>query len=211
MKQSKDVMFARLVNFRVDPQKLQTHFLEHVKLLPATPYRDNRVDYIGWSVTSRDGTLADGIRRISPNQAGTRGIMPTEVCTGYLAEVMDGLHDYGLRPYRARIMQLESEGGEMPLHSDATKETWRLHVPIITNANCFFEWQRADGSIESVHLPADGSVWLVRVDVTHRAVNRSDEPSNRVHLLMGLTANPDFRMLTEPWLPVLREEAQSQS
>jgi hypothetical protein len=207
MKRSKDVMFARLADFKVDPEKLQAHFLDHVKQQPAVPYRDNRVDYIGWAVTSRDGTLADGIRRIAPTQAAapSRGVTPTEVCTGYLAEVMESLHHRGIEHFRARIMQLESEGEEMPLHTDALRETWRLHIPIITNPNCFFEWQRADGSIESVHLPADGSAWLVRVDLSHRAVNRSNEPSNRVHLLMGLSPGPDFSMLAEPRLPVLQE------
>lgn len=207
MKRSKDVMFARLADFKVDPEKLQAHFLDHVKRQPAVPYRDNRVDYIGWAVTSRDGTLADGIRRIAPTQAAapSRGVTPTEVCTGYLAEVMESLHHRGIEHFRARIMQLESEGEEMPLHTDALRETWRLHIPIITNPNCFFEWQRADGSIESVHLPADGSAWLVRVDLSHRAVNRSNEPSNRVHLLMGLSPGPDFSMLAEPRLPVLQE------
>ncbi|WP_256329597.1 MULTISPECIES: aspartyl/asparaginyl beta-hydroxylase domain-containing protein [unclassified Variovorax] len=204
MEQSSDVMFARLADFRIDAELLRQHFLAHVKPLPSTPYRDNRVDYIGWAVTSRDGTLEDGIRRIPAKNA--RGVTPTDACSGYLARVMNALRSHGLTPFRARIMQLESEGEEMPLHNDAAKETWRLHIPIITNPNCFFEWQRADGSIESVHLPADGSAWLVRVDVNHRAVNRSQQPSNRVHLLMGLDANPSFEMLTEPWLPVLQQQ-----
>jgi len=210
MKQSQDVMFAKLADFKIDAEALRAHFLEHVKKLPSTPYRDNRVDYIGWAVTSRDGTLEDGIRRISGAQPNVRGVQPTDACSGYLAEVMDALRTSGLKPYRVRIMQLESEGAEMPLHNDAAKETWRLHIPIITNPNCFFEWQRADGSMESVHLPADGSAWLVRVDVNHRAVNRSDEPSNRVHLLMGLGTNPAFERLTQPWLPVIRPDTSSE-
>lgn len=204
MKQSQDVLFARLKNFDVDAEALRSHFLEHIQNMPSTPYRDNRVDYVGWAVTSRDGTLDDGVRRLAPSAGGSgaRGVKSTRACSGYLERTMDALSRSGLKPYRARIMQLESEGAEMPLHTDANKETWRLHIPIITNVNCFFEWQRADGSIESVHLPADGSAWLVRVDVNHRAVNRSNEPSHRVHLLTGLGVNPEFEMLTKPWLPV---------
>ncbi|QFZ83355.1 hypothetical protein GFK26_11555 [Variovorax paradoxus] len=209
MNQSKDVLFARLKNFKTDPEALRTHFLGHVQKMPSTPYRDNRVDYVGWAVTSRDGTLDDGIRRIAPGGSNARGVNPTDACSGSLAQVIDDLGRTGLKPYRARIMQLESEGAEMPLHTDAKVETWRLHIPIITNPNCFFEWQRDDGSIESVHLPADGSAWLVRVDVNHRAVNRSNEPSHRVHLLMGLSVNPPFQKLAEPWLPVARERSPS--
>lgn len=205
MNHSRDVMFARLKNFKADPDALRAHFLARVQTMPSTPYRDNRVDYIGWAVTSRDGTLDDGIRRIASGSPNVRGVNPTDACSGSLAQTMDRLNDSGLKPYRARIMQLESEGAEMPLHTDANKETWRLHIPIVTNPNCFFEWQRADGTIESVHLPADGSAWLVRVDVSHRAVNRSNAPSHRVHLLMGLGVNPAFDMLEAPWLPVTRE------
>jgi hypothetical protein len=205
MKQSSDVMYARLKDFSVDAEALRAHFFAHVQKMPSTPYRDNRVDYIGWAVTSRDGTLDDGIRRIASGSPNVRGVNPTDACSGSLAQAMDLLGRSGLKPYRARIMQLESEGAEMPLHTDANKETWRLHIPIVTNPNCFFEWRRADGSIASVHLPADGSAWLVRVDVQHRAVNRSNEPSHRVHLLMGLGVNPAFDMLAPPWLPVVRE------
>ncbi|MGJ7541261.1 aspartyl/asparaginyl beta-hydroxylase domain-containing protein [Variovorax sp. LT1R16] len=207
MNHSRDVMFARLNSFKTDPEALRAHFLDHVQKMPSTPFRDNRVDYVGWAVTSRDGTLNDGIRRIATNGPNVRGVNPTDACSGSLAQVMDTLATTGLKPYRARIMQLESEGAEMPLHTDAKKETWRLHIPIITNPHCFFEWQRADGTIESVHLPADGSAWLVRVDVDHRAVNRSNEPSHRVHLLMGLGVSPAFDQLAEPWLPVTREQS----
>ncbi|MBB5445335.1 MULTISPECIES: aspartyl/asparaginyl beta-hydroxylase domain-containing protein [unclassified Paraburkholderia] len=209
MKQSRDVMFARLKNFKTDPEALRTHFVEQIQKMPSTPYRDNRVDYVGWAVTSRDGTMGDGIQRISSGGPGVRGVIPTAACGGCLTQVIETLRRGGLAPYRARIMQLESEGDEMPLHKDSDKETWRLHIPIITNPNCFFEWQRADGSIESVHLPADGSAWLVRVDVNHRAVNRSNEASQRVHLLMGLGANPSFDMLAEPLVPVMRESERA--
>jgi len=95
-------------------------------------------------------------------------------------------------------MQLEAEGDEMPFHVDAAKETWRLHIPIVTNSDSLFEWQREDGTIESVHLPADGSAWLVRVDVNHRAVNRGKGNSSRVHLLMGCGNGLKRGMLTAP-------------
>lgn len=207
MKTASDVLFARLANFKVDVDRLRENFENNVKKIPYVQYRDNQVNYVGWAVTSRDGTVEDGVQRLAMKKPGGRGVTPTSVCQGYLAEVVDKLNRYGIKPYRVRIMQLESEGDEMSMHVDATREAWRLHIPIITNPNSFFEWQREDGSIESVHLPADGSAWLVRVDVTHRAVNCSKEPAQRVHLLMGLAASPEFNMLSEPWLPVVKAEA----
>src|SRR5690606_38198160 len=123
---------------------------------------------------------------------------PSKICSGYLGEVMDRLRDEDIAPYRARLMQLESEGDEMPFHVDSNKETWRLHIPITTNPDSLYEWRRDDGSIESVHLPADGSAWLVRVDVNHRAVNRTQGNASRVHLLMGCGRGLKQGMLARP-------------
>lgn len=209
MRDSGDILFARLDEFEADIDKLQDYFQRNISKLPSVQCRDSRIDYAGWAVTSHDGSTEDGIiRRIALNNGDvSRGIAPTNICCGYLAEVMEELEYYGLEPFRARIMQLESEGGEMPLHVDADNEAWRLHIPIITNPDSFFEWQQEDGRVESVHLPADGSAWLVRVDILHRAVNRSKKPSRRVHLLMGLGANPRVEMLGEPWLSTVGAEA----
>jgi hypothetical protein len=194
-------MYCRLSDFKVDVGRLQEHFVQHVVSRPPIQYKDNQVSYVGWAVTSRDGTLEDGVRRLSKTTGtGVRGVKPTGICSGYLAKVMNDLTGLGIKPYRARIMRMESEGAEMGLHTDADKEAWRLHIPIFTNPDSFFEWEREDGTIESVNLPADGSAWVVRVDIRHRAVNRSPNPSLRVHLLMGMGNNPEPQLLAEPWL-----------
>ena len=195
-----ELLCARLKDVHIDIDRLRAHFHSVVEPTAAVPYKDNRVDYIGWAVTSRDGSTTDGVRRIDPKLgSGKRGMEKTAICSGYLSDVMDRLEATQLKPYRARMMKLESEGIEMPLHTDATTETWRLHIPLITNENSFFEWERENGEIASVHLPADGSAWLVRVDVKHRAVNRSSQASERVHLLMGLAVNPNIDALSGPW------------
>lgn len=199
-----DLLCARLKNLHVDIAKLREHYEKVVAQTAATPYRDNRVDYLGWAVTSRDGSTTDGVRRIDPKSVDKkRGVEKTEICTGYLSDTMDRLESLGLKPYRARIMKLESEGAEMPLHTDASTESWRLHIPLMTNGASFFEWERNDGEIASIHLPADGSAWLVRVDIKHRAVNRSPSATQRVHLLMGLAAIPSMATLDAPFTPIL--------
>jgi len=191
-------MFARLKDFSVDVDRLRKHFLEEVTRVDPILYKDNNVKYYGWAVLSRDGSLDDGVKRISSKVKSIRGVTPTSICSGYLGDVMDRLRGEGVAPYRARLMQLEAEGDEMPFHVDANKESWRLHIPITTNPDSMFEWQRDDGSIESVHLPADGSAWLVRVDVNHRAVNRSKGSASRVHLLMGCGNGLKQGMLATP-------------
>ena len=201
---SSTVLCARLAPFQVDVAKLCAHFFDRVKQVEPTPYRDNRVDYLGWAVTSRDGSVNDGVRRINTSKGkvtdgkgNQRGVARSEICTGYLADVMDQLEATELSPYRARFMQLESEGEEMPFHTDATKEAWRLHIPLVTNPDALFQWRLPDGRIESVHLPADGSAWLVRVDIPHRAINPADGAQGRVHLLMGLGKAPSAERMAD--------------
>lgn len=201
------VLCARLVNFKVDVARLREHFEQQVKRVEPTPYRDNRVDYLGWAVTSRDGSIDDGVKRIptkgasgktADGKGNKRGVTRTPICTGYLAEVIDQLQELDLAPYRARFMLLESEGELMPFHTDAAREAWRLHIPLVTNPEALFEWQLPAGGVESVHLPADGSAWLVRVDIRHRAINLNGAAGGRVHLLMGLGKPPAGEQLAAP-------------
>lgn len=201
MKKSEQVLFAKLKGFSVDIDRLRKQFVSISKKFDPVQYKDNDVSYFGWAVTSRDGGTQDGVRRISLKSGSEfdkkRGKEYTDICTGYLREVMDKLKEYDIDPYRARIMQIESEGSEMPLHTDASQETWRLHIPIDTNSDSLFEWERENNIIESIHIPADGSAYLVRVDVMHRAVNRTKDKKSRVHLLMGCNKNPSYEKIEE--------------
>lgn len=201
---SRDILYGRLKDFQIDVGRLREHYETVVAGQPATPYKDNEANYVGWAVTSRDGSLMDGVQRIDPKSGGIRGRQPTEICSGALLETMQRLEARQLTPYRVRVMKLVNDGAVMGWHTDSDKETWRLHIPIITNPSAFFEWKLADGRIESVHLPADGSAWLVRVDVTHWAVNRSSEPSERVHLLMGLAELPTLGQIGEPLIELAK-------
>lgn len=199
-----NVIFAKLKDFSVDVERLRESFKSLSNEYKPMTYRDNQVNYLGWAVTSRDGSIYDGIRRINLKSNNSlnrkKGREYTEICKGYLRQVMEELSNRGLDPFRARLMQLESEGDEMPFHTDSKRESWRLHIPIITNDDSFFEWEREDGTIESVNLPANGSAWLVRVDIRHRAVNRAENKNSRVHLLMGCNKKPSMDMLTDPFI-----------
>ncbi|HEX4880276.1 MAG TPA: class I SAM-dependent methyltransferase [Limnobacter sp.] len=199
--QSSDTLFCKLANFKVDVDALREHFRSKVEPTPFIEYRDNQVDYVGWAVTSRDGSTEDGVKRIgAKTNNNKRGTTKTGICTGVLGEVIDQLMASGLDPYRCRLMKLSSEGTAMPFHTDSDTETWRLHIPVITNEDCHFQWQMDDGTIHSVHLPADGSAWLVRVDVEHRAINARQQTSERVHLLMGCGNPPSPEQITAPFI-----------
>ena len=65
-----------------------------------------------------------------------------------------------------------------------TKYSVRLHIAIATNDRCTNSWRMPDGTISTVHIPADGSVWFVNQGIPHWAVNDSD--TDRVHLIMSV-------------------------
>ena len=54
---------GRLRGIDFDIPRLQKFFLDNVLAVPATPYKDNNLNYDGWAVTSRTGSTSDNIRR----------------------------------------------------------------------------------------------------------------------------------------------------
>jgi hypothetical protein len=196
-----ELFCGRVAGLTVTVPSLVGYYREVVEPAPATQYHDNEATYEGWSLTSRDGTIGDGVQRIdrkAVKQAGDKrmGTLPTPLFRGHVVEVIDQIVALGLKPHRVRVMRLAHEGCEMKWHRDADTESWRLHVPIITNEHSFFQW-KLDESEQRLHLPA-GSGWLVRVDELHRAVNLNPAGGVRVHLLMSLSGIPRREAFTEP-------------
>jgi len=200
------ILYGKVAGFHADVEKLRSFFTDVIAKQPSTPYFDHSVEYEGWSITSRDGTIADGVKFIAgkkkaPGEKKSPAIVPTPLCHGAIAEALEQLKTLGLRYSRVRVMRLSSVNFDMRFHSDGTdgREQWRLHVPITTNPYSFFEWKLSDGHIVRTHFPADGSAWLVRVDTLHRAVNQDPSPSKRVHLLMGVKT-PRIQAMADPYV-----------
>ena len=206
-----DILYGRVANFRADVGRLAAYYDDVICKVPATQYHDNNASYEGWAITSRDGTTEDGVRRIERGTAAAtlaapaatektgKGTVPTLLHAGPLAETLDKLAALGLRHFRARVMRLSNEGFQMKWHRDADKESWRLHVPILTNPHSVFEWKLDDGSVHRIHMPADGGAWLIRVDKLHRAINNGPPGATRVHLLMSLGSPPGPGMIESPF------------
>jgi len=215
-----EILYGRIANFQADIGRLVRHYEDVVCKVPATTYHDNNASYEGWAITSRDGTTSDGVRRIernvpaaapapasapaAPPAPSGQGNIPTVLHSGAVAEVLDKLTGLGLRHFRSRMMRLSNEGFDMKWHRDADKESWRLHVPVLTNPNSFFEWKLDDGTIHRIHMPADGTGWLLRVDKLHRAINNGPPGAVRVHMLASLAKAPAVTMISQPFfLPVI--------
>lgn len=192
------MIFERL-KFRIDPVKLREHFYENIFKLPSVGLPTM---FGGWSVLSSDGTYQDGwykghvdkdesgltpeqqraaFAKNPPRQKTSRDYnRPTEICTGYLREVVAKIADAKLYPSRARIIRLCANTTTFK-HRDHTDQGYvvRLHLPIVTNESCFFETED-----EKAHLPADGSLYLIHVNRIHWATNNGT--TDRFHLVIDV-------------------------
>lgn len=180
-------MVAEILNFKIDSDKLLAHFQKFVLPLPSV---GNPTMFGGWSVLSSDGHYQDGWhsghisedrkltveeQRIALAEATKQRkktsrdyCNPTEICHSYMRELIDQLIDQKLYPSRARIIRLCANTVTFK-HRDHTDNAYavRLHIPIITNEFCTFDIEG-----ESMHFPADGSLYLVHVNRIHWACNR---------------------------------------
>lgn len=73
---------------------------------------------------------------------------------------------------RTRVMKMQAKTC-YSYHKDMTQ---RIHIPLITNENCFFVIED-----EVVRLPADGNYYLIDTTKKHTFVNASWE--ERIHIV----------------------------
>ena len=190
-------MIYEKLDLKIDIERLRRHL--ETAVLPLPPVMQGKT-FGGWSVLSSDGSYTDGwlygpqyweevdgklvfnfdkarAAGWKPERAYRK---PTEICTGYLAEVIQKIEDAGLHPRRARISVLKADG-KPRRHSDGQADEYavRLHIPIITNPGCVFACDEGNA-----HLPADGHGYLLAVNRMHQIFNWGD--SDRFHLIMNV-------------------------
>ncbi len=190
-------MISEKWKLNLNIEKLSEHLLNNVFNKQITEQSEA---FGGWSVLSSNGDYTDGwamghkqyiaseseeVRARAKQEAkkSTDYFLETEICTGYLKEVIDTIKSHNLNPCRARIIRLTA-GGLSSWHVDAPPNIYavRLHVPIITNSGCYFETRH-----EREHLVADGSAYFLFVNREHRVVNNGTLP--RYHLVMNIFDN----------------------
>lgn len=188
------------VSFSFDLQRLRQHCFDHIFPLESV---QQGVGFGGWSVLSANGSYKDGWQKghVAFDMAERSDTMehlnklglldrefnvPTEICTGYMLELIQSITEKGFSPRRARVIRLTA-GYSSALHRDYPPEHnfYRLHVPIITNEKCFFECERG-----IAHLPADGNALVIRVNQLHRVINNSTQ--DRYHLVMDAAVTPEI-------------------
>lgn len=187
--------------FSVEIAKLTDHLKRYVFPLPPVM---NGSYFGGWSVLSSTGEYQDGFQRgqriydedfmpgaSTIEKATALGVkarhhyrVPTQICHGYLAEVVDKIRAIGLEPARVRLSVLKAQGYSTK-HRDANEGTYciRLHIPILTNPLCTFECDEG-----AAHMPADGSAYILDVAREHQVFNRGE--TDRIILLADIIDRP---------------------
>lgn len=194
-------MISEKIKIKFNLDSLRKHLEKNIFPLAPVMVSDH---FGGWSVYSSNGSYKDGWAKgqliydesFMPGltikekalhlgiKHSTEYIIETEICHGPLKELMDLIKSYDLTPRRARLSLLKSNGASS-LHQDAPSNVYsvRLHIPIITNEQCFF----ISGD-EREHLPADGeTAYFIFVNRPHQVINQGI--SDRVHLIMDVTDN----------------------
>tara|TARA_R110002126_G_scaffold231865_1_gene376449 strand:- start:75 stop:335 length:261 start_codon:yes stop_codon:yes gene_type:complete len=84
--------------------RLREQFESVVKSVNPVPWRDNRVDYLGWAITCRDGSVDGGVRRIYAGngarkvvygKGNRREAIRSQICSGHMSKRMGCLRGFG--------------------------------------------------------------------------------------------------------------------
>lgn len=184
--------------FQINSTKLRAQFEREI--LPLPPVVRSRA-VAGWSVQAQDKNYQNGLETgfVPNNGPGNNGPTwipqnkdeeslltmqdyhrPTSLCVGYVREILNRVDDMGFNPRRARVLRLAASS-ESSWHVDGQPDVYsvRLHIPIITNRGCFFNYEN-----ESFHMAADGNAFLVKVNRKHMIHNKSDQ--DRFHLVINI-------------------------
>lgn len=195
-------MFIKL-DTKFDIQKLKA-YVDFVKN-QSPPFMKKQTAWGGWSVTSSDGTISDGWQggerffveglseeekeKIKKEFESKVFNKPTPLFTPLIQEILDEVRKMDFQPMRVRLVVLKPhEEKEAYWHQDGKSAAnyfkLRLHIPIITNSLCTFEYPD-----KKYHLSADGSAYIIEVSKPHRVLNLSNE--ERYHLMMDIYSDRD--------------------
>ena len=183
-------MIAEKIQLDLNLERLLLSLEELQRMLPIEKRGSH---YGGWSVQSVQGSYKEGwsmelVPFNGPDNIGPSWHpesveeeklssiqdykVPTEAALGEFNQVLKKLESLGLHPRRSRIICLEP-GSELKWHQDglASQYQVRVHIPLLTNENAFFETQEG-----RFHMPADGDGYLVHTNLFHRATNYGTTP-----------------------------------
>lgn len=161
--------------FRIETAKfLQQHPLHKEKNQVCLTHRENSLD----PYYEATGALYDFDQKVFYFKEGDMRIFHEAWRSSYLYDVYIQLREIIPYPiFRLRFMKLMPISC-LSLHHDPTM---RLHIPIETNENCLFIFKNQI----PVHLPADGSAYIVDTRQIHTVLN-GDRKASRLHFVAAV-------------------------
>jgi hypothetical protein len=203
-------MWYEKLDYKVDINRLRKEVEDNVfslgpQVIQGEEYETEQYQgFGGWSLLTRTGDWHDGWEVYHSDDKETNDLFfpngqynykamkflnvshdsglehdkPTPACVGYIAEVLNDLERLGFYPRRARVSCLQAHSKSL-VHRDSVSNNYmaRIHIPLITNEKCV---HMCDG--QNLHMPADGSVYILWVNVWHQIRNDSDK--DRHHIIM---------------------------
>jgi hypothetical protein len=200
-------MWYEKLNVKFDIDKLRKEVEESVftlgdQVIQGKEYEnENYHGFGGWSILSRRGDWCDGWEVIQhehglklENFLPTQELIiksykhfdiahslehdrPTQAYVGEIKKVIDQLKDMGFQQQSKN--HLFTSHSKSLVHQDSASTDYmaRIHIPLWTNQKCVHICQG-----EHLHMPADGSAYIMWVNLWHQIRNDSDEP--RYHIIM---------------------------
>jgi hypothetical protein len=203
-------MWYEKLDYKVDIEKLRKAVEDNVftlgdQVIQGEEYETkNYRGFGGWSLLTRTGDWHEGWEVYHSDDKETNDLFfpngqynykamkflnvshdsglehdkPTPACKGYIAEVLNDLEQLGFYPRRARVSCLQAHSKSL-VHRDSASTNYmaRIHIPLYTNEKCIHICAG-----KNLHMPADGSVYILWVNMWHQIRNDSDE--DRYHIIM---------------------------
>lgn len=177
-------MIAERINIDINIDLLRDEILNQVS---NTQIVSRSLALGGWALQSTNGQYSDGWSTEfnpynGPNNFGPeftpanqkqqelipiqKYVLPTQINSPYIEHVFQKLESLNLNPRKARVIRL-TEKSNCTWHQDGVKEFYqvRLHIPLVTNSDCFFETEEGQFHMEY------GGIYLVHVNQLHRVTN----------------------------------------
>jgi hypothetical protein len=185
--------WCELLSYKLDLREL----LLSLKAMRGEFPLNSNENFVGWSIQSRTGDYRDGFQTDIEHcyrKDGTfnyklakyldyshpfEHINRTNACMNSYARLVSFLSHEGFFICRARVTVLRA-GTQSIWYSDASPSTYlaRIHIPLITNEKCY---HTVEGK-GSIHMPADGSVYMLWANNRHQI--RNDSTEDRYHMIM---------------------------
>lgn len=163
--------------------------LNHPEKLPST-IKTEREKYVGQLSTNEEN-----LKSRFNITTGDFNTMTDAVKSSYIGEIYDQLVDWhnANNSQHGQITRVHcvhmANGSGYRMHVDQ-QTTIRYHVAVETNEYCYM-FAKAENEICSVHIPADGRVWLLDTRTPHTALNLKanivpKEQLLRTHLIFSV-------------------------